>query len=318
MSIHVSGVGVLGAFVCEALARRQVPFTWDDVEHPANSWTVCTGAIIPYDDAEDSWYAQGYRFWREVVLDQPSGTFDPLVETVRLVYALKGVPGRLRASKPVPLAETPDGVRLWVELKPAWQLHAPQFVEAMRARFSEQRVAGVPDGAVVIRCWGVNDPDARPIPLWGWARLVRLEPRARCPFWATAGGYRVSLHFNDPAQPGARYYFQPLAGTDLWWAGSDRVRQKAPVQPNPTKYVDKFLTAAERVWGRWMTVIPADDVIRHGWRPEERNQAWKAGPPARWINGVLVPRPHARNGSQCGPLLAHTVVNMLLSPRRPV
>jgi hypothetical protein len=324
MKVHVSGVGLLGAFVLDELARRGLPFTWDDADTPTSAWPVCTGAIIPYEDSEPSWYAQGYRAWAQQLAAQPEA-FAPLLEPVQVVYALKGVPGRLEGSKPIPLGQTADGVRLWREPKTAWQLNAPQFVQVTRARFAAQRqlctTAPLAPDVTPVRCWGIHDPAAQPIPLWGWARLVHLRPHARCPFWPTPEQPRVSLHFNDPdykGNPGARYYFQPLAGTDLWWAGSDRVRQRTAVAPDTEKYVARFTTAVERVWGRWLTVEPADAHIRHGWRPEERNNFWKKGPPVRWVEGTLVPRPHARNGSQCGLLLARTLVDVLMNPRRPV
>jgi hypothetical protein len=317
VTVHVSGVGMLGAFVCHELARRGIPFTWDDTDSPFTAWRVCTGAIIPYDDAVDSWYAAGYRFWREGVAEDLREYLEP----VRLVYALKNPPARQQAKKPTPLATAPCGVRLWPEAQTGWQLQAQRFVGEVRTRHaSTRRETDEPvDGRRTrIHCRGVLDTLSRPIPLWGWTVLAQLRPKTRCPFWP-ADGPRVSLHFNDPSKPGARYYFQPYAGdVNWWWAGSDRVRQKEPTALDCQVRLQTFQAAVEAVWGQWMDVTYHTEIWQ-GWRPEERNNFWKQGPVGRWVDPLtLVVRPHARNGSQCGPLVAHQLVNMVQSAKRPV
>lgn len=319
--IHVSGVGMLGAFLLAELDRRGYAFTWDDIESPLNAWEVCTGAIIPYDDEVDSWYAQGYRYWAQCAAED----FAAYLEPVHLVYGLKGVPARMAlrlGKKPTPLATAPCGVNIWPEVQTGWQLRAQRFVLDMREKYAERRVPAPPlrpdvPGTTRVHCRGVLDTHSRPVPLWGWTVLAKLTPKTRCPFWPI-DGLRPSLHFNDPTKPGARYYFQPQAGTEWWWAGSDRVRQKEPVTLEVQARVEQFQRAVEAVWGRWLDVTYQPDILQ-GWRPEERNNLWKKGPIGHWVDPhTLVVRPHARNGSQCGPLVAHHLVNRLESPKRPV
>jgi hypothetical protein len=310
---HVSGVGALGAFVLWELHGRGIPFTWDDCESAYNAWETSTGGILPYADDDPVWYAQGYRYWRDLAALAPG--LAPYLEPVVTWFASKGRPMGVGAQvAPVQLR---NGLSVWRDDRLGWQLNVQSLVGATRAAFVRARVdadqAEVDPRVAQIRCWGVQDTTLA-FPAWGWALAMEVGPTpAGAPLWSSAP--RVCLRFAS-----RKRYLQPVSGYPTWWwAGSDRVYQRQPTALDEGALqakVEAFVTQAAEVWGEVVTVTVGSGPAGQGWRPTPRFQQRRAGELLVCELGprLYAPRPQGGNGIQCGPLAARRLVDQLFGP----
>lgn len=305
--IHVSGAGLLGAFVLAELARRGVEFTWWDVETQYAAWRASTGAVIPCEERDGTILAEGYRFWRDFAVARED--LAPYAEPVETIYVQRNPPARVtRRWKPVLWGAN----RIWRESLPGWQFNVDAFVSATRRLYASRRAQPSP-GDTVLRCHGCMERTNRPIVVWGWRVAASIRPTLLCQVWST-GAARPVIHFNDLARTFERYYFHPIAGeADWWWAGSEAVLQRAPEHAEQ-RFREGFAryraTVAER-FGDQLLVSYDEARWSEGWRAKPRTVHETLGRHLYQDGKAWVAQPLYKSGVQCGPLVAARIAERL-------
>lgn len=267
--IHLEGMGVNGALLAHTLARYGVAFTWHDTDIPFVAWKASTGAIYPAGaenhgpdkhcyDVWKSWYDNGY-FSQSHLERSTAFIFCTKNPPHKGDYAYTMWAGTLNAGPP------------------SYHLNAQEFVAFTRQRFEHTRIANdVAELAkrskgliyIVTHGWGERFHHA----YWGWARFVQLEINEDS---AARPGNRPSFYFRPDRFSMA--YAYPVPGTDLYYAGSSIIKQKAgklrqlEIEP---KY-DRWKRIFERE-GQGHVKVAYEGAFASGWRPAaaDEDEAW--------------------------------------------
>jgi hypothetical protein len=284
MSVHVTGCGLLGAFILQALDKRGIEFTWSDVDSPYTAWMASTGAILPQDDSSYELAAKGYRNW---------------------VGLLESADGKWRWIEPT--IHITRGVR---DERPSWIMDVPGYVRWVRELYAPHRVPQEVPAKLRIRARGVMEVEPfNPIPVWGWRSLVSLNVKETP---------RPSYHFVHPRRPvdwvaGGLYLYPCPWNWQLWLAGSDTLLQKHPIEQDQRaeQKINEFVEAAN-LNGIELERVGNVELIQ-GWRPKPRLSMKKAFGESLYfepMEGVVLVRSLYKSGVQCGPMLAAEVAEL--------
>ena len=310
--IHISGAGLLGCFVMQTLHRAGAAFTWDDNQTIFNAWRASTGAIIPCEDRDIEFYAQGYRRWRDVAVQREE--LKPHLEQVETIYVTKFPPRRVtRKWKPVKFGMQ----NIWRETLPGWQFDVEGFIAATRARFAGKRLQAEPKTGIRLRARGVKEEVNTPTVVWGWRVPVTISPKPGCLVWGS-NGLRPVIHFNDPQRAFERYYFHPLANKPTtWWAGSEAVLMSKPERnlERAEWGFKRYMATVKARFGEMLTVEADPTLLVEGWRAKPRIVHERLGLNAFCYEhdlGLFIAMPLYKSGVQCGPLYADTITSVLI------
>ncbi|UOW92989.1 oxidoreductase [Gordonia phage CaiB] len=259
MTIHIEGMGWLGAVTALCLERQGIEFTWHDIDAPHVAWKASTGLVYPAGDERStrdmklwgSWYRSGVF---------PSGT----VEKVAYVYGHKAPPheGRYDTSRLSP--------HLTLAHAPCYAVNAPEIVRFARRRFAAVQ-APDPGTGTLIRAHAGRRLDVQ---MWGWNVPVRLKlptPLADADIRPAIYGRRVRRIA----------YAYPIPGTDQWWGGSTLIRQSKPRELDVMKHVQRWLTDFTALFPEVGVEIAAEPM--QGWRPRPAENDTSNMP--RWARG---------------------------------
>jgi hypothetical protein len=282
-------MGVQGALLAHFLDRAGLEFTWHDIDLPQTAWKACTGAIYPSGSTKFGEDMLCLQRWGQWFIDGVFG--NDVLEPALWWFNHKSAPPHGGGYKPsVP---SPHGLRH----APMFSYHfnAQRFVEGTRRRFEDRRLTALgvranddlPKVYVVTHGWSERQAHA----YWGWTRLVELDydkaiygTELRPAFYFREGRFIMT-------------YAYPVAGTNLWYAGSHIIKQmpgrtrSLEIEPKYARWRDNF----QRL-GNGAVRVGAEAGLIEGWRPCARDAAWaqsyQKGPETHivlrplWNNGV--------------------------------
>lgn len=265
MHVHLEGMGLQGCLLAHTLARYGVPFTWHDIDAPHTAWKASTGAIYPADSTNHgpdrecwnvwkAWYENNYFAARH--LEKSRG----------LVFMTKNPPHK----------GTYEAQSLFAPLKigadPSFHLNGQDFVRETRERFRPCRWRSdeSPKGwHIITHSWGKRFDHA----YWGWARLVELDYSAL--FLTDVRPKRPAFYLRPNRFQMA--YAYPVPGTNLYYAGSNIIKQAAgklkelDAEPKYATWKANFERFSE---GR--VTVAGEGEFLTGWRPAgaDEDTAW--------------------------------------------
>lgn len=281
--IHLEGFGMTGCYLAVRLFHDGVPFTWNDTDERFTAWRASTGSVSPTGHAEDR---AATSVWR-THLDE--ALFGRYMEEADYVFSSKHPPhgGKDPARK---LAA--HDLRV---LDPtSLHLNVQAFVRGTRRFFAGDRVDAAPEGSRVVVAHGFSSRLARYV--WGWTVPVRLK---------TTGIYeqgalplRSCLYFRSGRFTMA--YANPIAGTDLWHAGSSMIGQRVPRELDVDKKYRRWRETLTRLGDGFVVGVVRAGPPVQGWRP------MPAPDDTAWIaekDGRLLVRPLGPSGVRHAPLV---------------
>lgn len=292
MTLHIEGMGWMGAILALNLDRRGVDFTWNDTDRNRVAWRASNGVVYPDGDAEaqackrvwDDWHASGLLA-------------APTVTPALFAYSQKSPPH----------GGTYKPIHLWsgIHSSPpgeAYIVNVAGAVADARARFADRRVEAPPADATVVvshgsseRCGGFD---------WGWTAEARLKlPDAAKRAIDQVGGIQMYGRVNRfelahattvPGSPGTY-----KIGTSS---------QNSP-KSRPRAALEQFAKRVEQVERLFpgVRVLDADSPVQ-GWRPRNKRPEDTA---PRWIRGRLVLAPAGHNGVRLAPRIVAETLNAL-------
>lgn len=275
--LHLEGMGVMGSYLAWRLFIEGVDFTWNDTDRAITAWRACTGAIFPTGHAEDE---EALGAWR-AHLDDPG--FGHHLEEADYVFCTKAPPHGAR------YPWTPLAGDAKLASTRSIHLNAQLWVPYTRKVFASARRMGRPAGAQLVITHGFGPRLERY--MWGWTWPVRLLTTH------DHGEHRPCIYFRRGRFVMA--YAYPIPRTDLWYAGSSLISQRAAkpltVQDKYRRWRDQFLELGE---GYVQGVAPAGLPVQ-GWRPVPAadDTEWLS----RQADGTLVARPLWHSGVRHAP-----------------
>jgi hypothetical protein len=313
--VHLDGMGLVGSFLAQELARASIPFTWSDfditlrsaraegaVHSPmCSAWKASTGCIYPTDDPEERAGFEAWQFWQHLPWAKP------YVEEADWWFNTKSAPHHKRK---VAVVEGPAPLRRLAGTR-SMHWNSQRFVNDTRARFAEfliiQGGLRTPH-TVVSHGFGPRLDHV----VWGWSALASLVP----------GRADAEPLFNGERRPAfygreGRFvwgYAYPCPGTPYWYVGSSMISQARPAfadQPRHLEVTPKFTkwcTTFRRLMGGAVAIRSAYN-IEEGWRPYPA--ASDSAYVVRRDDGALHVRPMGASGVRLAPLLVRAVFKEL-------
>lgn len=246
MRIHISGMGITGSFIANALYRVGVEFTWHDIQSPYNAWQACTGCIYPSGDAAEQ---RDYHIWQQWAEGFP---VEPASYWFNSKQAPHGAAGTIQHAGE--FSQLSDNT---------YHLNAQQFVEHTRQRFILFK--GTPRKAHTI----IHTHGWRKYYLWGWSGIASVEFNDSIQH---ASSLRPSFVWRQHRYQ--MYYFYPRAFTAEYYIGTAQIRQKKPSKRNVEGILQSFYQAIPEKLLKSMEI----HEIREGWRPAgERSEVFRLG-----------------------------------------
>lgn len=256
-TIHLEGMGVNGCLIAHQLRRLGLDFTWHDTDEQVVAWKASTGAIYPSGSVKFGPDELCYNVWRDWFNELQ---YAPWLERSNWTFITKRPPHEAKYE-----FKEVEGFKIGA--LPSFHLNAQQMVASTRLTFADKRRVELPhrgknyqapDLYIITHGFGARLGAA----YWGWMRPVRLSyPKA-----LGAGGLRPAFYFRPNRVQMA--YAYPIANTDMWYAGSSIIKQKAglpksyDIEPKYEKWQELF----QRLAGGQVEVTEAGDCVE-GWRP---------------------------------------------------
>jgi len=261
-TVHLEGMGVMGALTAYQLQRLGIPFTWHDIETPEKeaevsptdfftAWHASTGAVFPTGSEDDMRCLRRYE--DELLAAYPEAVFSKN----EWVYGAKKPPHSSKS----PVVREIDHLK--VSECPAYNCDAQLLVRQARKDFEEGRISAEEAEATkpnvdlyfISHGWG----DRQTHVYWGWTRLVKLN-------------------MDERLAPNSCFYFRkdrffityayPVGESGWWYAGSTITQQKGakPATHRMEKEYARWKANFEELCDGLVTVGEEGPYIE-GWRP---------------------------------------------------
>lgn len=250
-SVHIEGMGWLGAATAFTLHHHGIRFTWHDSREQHVAWRACPGMVHPAGDDRSTrnlgaWETYRHRF--------PAGT------VIKSAYTFT------HKQPPHDGTYRPRADLGWLRIAPTpcYIVDVPTIVHAARAQFAHCRLTHAPRHAPRIIAHG--NTARRDGWVWGWSAFVNL--RLPDDLLDATDGQPVALYGRQHRF--ATTYAYPAPHQPGWWtAGTSLMKQRHPKQLDAKTAVNRWADHAATLYPK----IEIVDILSptQGWAPHPRH-----------------------------------------------
>lgn len=302
MVVHIEGMGVMGSLLAWKLDRRDIPFTWSDIDKPHHhAWKASTGLIYPSGDKVE--HERGYETWMNIHYGGAPwrGKLRGITELGAYWFTLKHVP---HGARDILIA---DKGALRMSVDSTVHVNVQALVQGTRDHFADRRSDPPPSGLRIV-AHGFSERLDHVV--WGWSALVRLRIAPEI-VRASSSGLRPCFYLRTNRF--TLRYALPKPGTDQWYAGSLTVPQRVPHDGDAAKHAAKWAGFVDETTQGMVQMTDMEEPVQ-GWRPAPSKAALAGAhhplPPIQQGDRIILP-PLALSGVRYSPYTAERVIALM-------
>lgn len=296
MTVHLSGLGLIGSLVALQLEAKGIDFTWHDADSGKTAWKASTGCVFPTGDEQDM---KNLQHWDAMLRrkDVFSSVVSRCVETAQWTYISKHPP---HSGAKIGIKELGQVGPFHISDHRTLQFNVQRLVSKVRERYQELSVAEKPKDSILV----VTHGSASAVRYqWGWSINASLKLSKELEDWQRQLERRLCLYLR---QGYATRYLYPKPRTSLYYGGTSSVSQNFPRPLDAHEHLKKWLEKIPEVTEGHVEIVKYSEPTE-GWRPV----ASELAPLVNSRGRVVALRPMAGNGVRSFPELGDALMQRL-------